>query len=444
MTKCRLFTLFASLILLIIPVASKTVYDTKDGNMAELFRHGKAKYVLKCRHHFVDTLIVPAGSELKFEGGALSGPVVFANTLLSGNVNLKGSSISGYVMNSRFDASWLCAMDGVTDDAPRINEMIEVCGKVFFPKGNYRLISAFNPLRKLPKELYSSAQGHIAICKSNVTLEGEQGATFITDQPLITLSVFSQPCDIENSIGNIRIKNITFEVHNDGVNFHEFMHTIKTMGVNGMVIENCSFKDFWGDAICLSHYGDTPQTGERTRNQNIRILNNTITGEKHHSNRNGISVINGKNILIKGNTIRNTSRKDMPGGIDVEPNNSAYTIENIRIENNVLERIQGSGGAICIVIFDGGPAHGISIINNTISASNNGLLLNVKTENTSDNFVIKDNFIASDTHPIRFTGSGKSTGWIISGNTFERPFKQNIPGDIKVDNLVVKNNKKKD
>lgn len=422
---------------------AKTIIDNQAKSIHALLKNGRAKYVIRNFHQFKDTLYIPQGCNMVFEGGGLSGPIVFDNTKLGGQVNLRGSSISGNIRNKTFNASWLCAMDGITDDAPRINEMIEVCGNVFFPKGSYRLISAFNPEGKLPKELHSSVNGHIAINKSNVTLEGETGTTFITDEPLITLSVFSQPNDIAHSTSNIKIQNITFEVHNDGKNFHEFMHTIKMMGVNGITIRNCTFNDFWGDGICLSHYGDNPQTGERTRNQNVRILNNTIIGGNHHSNRNGISVVNGKNVLIKGNLIKNTSRKDMPGGIDVEPNNSAYTIENIRIIGNELEGIHGGVGAIAVVSYSDGPAHDISIMGNRIRNCQNGIHIYIKTDNTTDNFVLKNNTISEVSNPLIFTGEGTSKDWVIADNTFDRPILQVVPGKIKVKNLVAKNNKKK-
>ena len=68
----------------------------------------------------------------------------------------------------------------------------------------------------------------------------------------------------------------------------------------------------------------------------------------------------------------------------------------------------------------------------------------IKTENTTDNIVIKDNYVASDTRPYRFVGSGISKNWQVSNNTFEHPCLQKIPGNIKIDNLVMKNNKKKD
>lgn len=424
-------------------IEAQTIFDSKDGNIQMLFQQGKAKYVIRYNHQFTDTLFVPNGSEVSFEGGRLSGPIVFNKTMLSGQVNLKGASMNGKVRNEVFNASWLCAMDGINDDARNINEMIEVCGKIFFPKGQYRLVSRYSPMGKVSKKFHKSIKSHIGICKSNVELIGESGTIFVTNDSLGTICMFSRPNQIQKSIKNIRIKNITFNVHNDGVVFHEFLHTIKTIGVNGLTIENCTFNDFWGDAICLSHYGDNPKTEERTLNQNVKILGNTINGDSHN-NRNGISVISGKNVLIKGNVIKNTSRKDMPGGIDVEPNNSAYTIENIRIEKNYIEGVWGH--AITLYINNKeAPAHHIEILSNVIKNSRkSGIAVAIKSDNTTDSIIIKSNHVHADTRPYLFRGNGKSKDWIISDNIFERPELQSMPGKITVKNLVVSNNKKKE
>lgn len=421
----------------------KNIYDTENSSILDVFKGGTATYVIRHSHIFTDTLYVPQNSIIRFEGGSLSGPIVFSNTELDGKVVLKGSSIKGIISNETFDASWLCAMDGVTDDAKSINEMIVVCGQVFFPKGTYRLVSRYNPTVKVPKKLHPSIKSHIGICKSNVELIGEPGATFVTDESLGTICLFSKPNQIKNSIKDIKIRNITFNVHNDGVVFHEFLHTIKAIGVDGLTIENCTFNDFWGDAICLSHYGDNPKTGERTRNQNVNILNNTIIGGNYHNNRNGISIISGKNVLIRGNTVKNTSRNDMPGGIDVEPNNSAYTIENIRIEKNNIEGVPSY--AITVFIKKDGPAHHIEILSNEIRRCGKaGIAIAIMTEDTTDSIIVQNNYVLADTKPYLFRGKGRSKNWIISGNTFEQPVLQSIPGDIKVANLVMTKNKKKE
>lgn len=407
--------------------AVPTYYDTAKGSVHQLFKKGMGKYVLRYKHQFNDTLFIPYGCEVRFNGGRLIGPVVFNATQLSGRVNLKGSHIMGSVKNDTFNASWLCAKDGESDDAPCINEIISVCRDVFFPRGTYRLVSA-----------YKKEKFHIGINQDNVSLSGEYGTVFLTEEQLGIVCVFSKPYDIPNSVKNISLRGITFHTVNDGSVFLEWTHAIQTKGVNGFTIEDCTIEDFWGDGICLNHYGDNPQTGERARNQNVRIVNNTILGGDLHNNRNGISVINGQNVLIQGNTIRNTSSNKMPGAIDVEPNNSAYTIENIKIIGNTIEGSRGRCGAIEICMVKGGPGYNIFVEDNYISKSNLGIYICLRTEDTTDHFVIRNNHIAADTPPYKFVGSGKSKNWVISGNRFDRRTDQRIPGDLQIENLLIR------
>lgn len=445
MRSSRIITLLLCLLLQSMPVeAKRVVYDQEGKEMSQFFNKKNTRYVINYHHKLETPVVIPEGCELSFRGGGLSGEIEFKNTKLSGEVNLKGSSIKGSVKNKQFDASWLCALDGETNDAQSINEMIEVCRNVFFPKGRYKLVSSYDANGKVPAGYASSIKAHIGIQRNGTHLEGEPGTTFVTEQPLGTICIFSQLKQIENSVSDIVIRNITFEVHNDGVIFHEFMHTIKTIGVNGLLIEGCTFQDFWGDAICLSHYGDTPATGERTRNQNVSILNNIIIGGEHHNNRNGVSVISGLNVTIKGNTIKNTTRKDMPGAIDVEPNNSSYTISNIKIIGNRISGCDGTAGGICInTNGEGGPAHHIIIKNNVIRECRAGLSFVVKAKGASSDYYVSGNYTDNITVPYQFIGDGSSTNWIFKENIFERPIQQDIPGRIHVSNLVLKNNKKK-
>lgn len=424
---------------------AKVVYDTANDNIQELISKKNTVYVLRYSHRFENSLSVPEGCELRFEGGSLSGFIVFNGTLLSGNVNLHGSSISGHITNSTFDASWLCHTDGLNDDAVLINQILDVCNSVFFPKGVYKLISKFSPDNLKDADCARAIHSHIGIFKNKTIMKGEDGAVFMSDFPLNIITIYSNPYDIKNSVQDIKIENIIFKVNNNGVDFYEPIYVIEAIGVNGLVIRNCYFDDFWGDAICLSHYGDTPNTGERTRNQKVTIINNTIVGGNHHNNRNGISVINGKNVLIKGNIIRNTSRKDMPGAIDVEANNTAYTIDNIMIINNNIDGCEGSSGGICIYANNkGAPAYHIRVENNIIRNSSFGLTFVVKDIGTTGYFVVKNNHTDANTRPYKFGGNGKSKNWKFIGNVFDRPIWQDIPGDIEVEKLVVKNNKKKD
>ena len=177
-----MLTAFVAFMICMTAGALPTYYDTANGNVHQLFKKGRGKYVLRYTHKFSDTLYIPSKSELKFCGGRLSGPVVFSSTKLSGSVNLKGSHFRGSVSNTTFNASWLCNMDGVNDDAPLINDIIASCNNIFFPKGTYRLVSAYN------RENF-----HIGIRRNNVSLIGEEGTGFFTKERLGIICVYTKP-----------------------------------------------------------------------------------------------------------------------------------------------------------------------------------------------------------------------------------------------------------
>ena len=422
-----------------LSVLGKTVYDTPQSDLKILLRTEADKYVIRFKHVTNDTIHIPA-CNLIFKGGRIAGHLIFENTQLSGKVDLHGSTLNGIISNKVFNALWLCYGDGKHDDANSINEILNVCNEVYFPKGTYFLSSQYDSRDKVPSGYWPSIHAHIGINRDNIVLEGNNGTVFETFSPLGTICIFSQPYQINKSVKNITIRNITFNVHNNGKDFYEHMHTITSIGVDGLVIKNCVFNDFWGDAISLSHYGDTPETGERTRNQNVTILKNKIIGGELRNNRNGISVVSGKNVLIKNNTIKRTSRKDMPGGIDVEPNNTAYTVEDIRIEGNSLSDIQGCNGAISVVSLKNGPVCRVTIKDNTITNCSVGLFAYITSFYTTSDIRIISNRIDKKTVAFKLVGKGKSRDWQISDNIIRNNNDSQILGDIGIDNLLLINN----
>ena len=394
--------------------------------------HIKKDYINK------DTIFVPANCILSFEGGSISTPIVFNNTELKGKVKLQGAKISGTVTNQVFDASWLCYGDGVHDDATNINDIIGVCSHIYFPKGIYFLQALSNHCRSLSKQFIKSVESHIAINRSDICFTGEDGAILYTETPVVTMSVYSLPNNIDASISNITIDNLTFKTNNNTDNeLHQYAHSIKVLGVNGLQITNCQFLNYWGDAISLSHFGDTPQTGERTRNSNVNILYNEIDGVSHN-NRNGISVISGKNVIIADNTINNTSTSKMPGAIDIEANNSAYTVENIHVLHNRIKGCIGSGGAIGIASQNGAPAHNIFIADNIISNSRIGVGFIIRTEDCVSNIHVTRNIVEADTEPYHFAGQGTMRGLYFNSNKFRGKSKMPIGGKLNVESLIIR------
>ena len=405
--------------------------DTCD-NLQSYFTKEKTVYRIE-RHYNVDTLRIPKDCELFFDGGSLKGVLYFDNTLLSGYPSLKESELNGTIKNNKFEAGWICYGDGVHDDANSINQILKVCNKIHFQDGSYLLRSMHNPHDKLQESLHSSIEAHIGIYKSDVCLEGDSHACLLVDDGMSTINIYSLPN--EAPINNIRISNIEFRCVNDESVFREFSHTIKTIGVDALEIKNCHFYDFYGDAICLSHYGDNPSTGERTRNKNVIISNNYIDG-RSHNNRNGISVISGQKVTICHNYIEHTSKSNMPGAIDVEANNSAFTVDEIRITNNYIKDSKGSGGAISIVSERDAPARNIVINSNIIEETKCGIFIKIDSRYTTDGFDIQKNQLSNVDIPILVKGAGCSNQWTVRDNSFEFTRKQ--LKRVNVDNIKCK------
>jgi len=83
-------------------------------------------------------------------------------------------------------------------------------------------------------------------------------------------------------------------------------------------ISNC-----WGDGIYLGSFSSSKT------NIDISILGGLIDNNR----RNGMSIISGKNILIKNVLLSNTNGTLPMAGIDLEPNRNMDNLNNIHIEN---------------------------------------------------------------------------------------------------------------
>lgn len=381
----------------------------------------------------VDSLILPPKVELHFCGGSIKGNIVFNDTYLSGTIRLQESNISGTLKNDVFQTGWICHGNGENDDAQLINQILTMCNTVLFNKGTYLLSSYHNPRNDLEACYYNSVKSHIGIYKDNVTLIGEEGASLLVKDPSVAICVYSKPNDIEHSVKNIRIEGLTFRSENDRKDFYEFFHTIKMLGATDVLVSNCKFFDFWGDAISLSHYGDTPDTGERTRNSHVGIKDNYIDGG-NHNNRNGVSIISGEYVVVENNVFVETSRNNMPGSIDIEANNSAYTVENIVIRNNVIQGCKGGVGSICIVSNDReAPATKIQIKDNIISDTYRGVCFVIDSQFSTCDIEVVENIFSDCKNPLILRGKGNSKNWVIKRNNGIKKIK--VSGEIKVRNL---------
>jgi len=250
--------------------------------------------------------------------------------------------------------------DGVTDDSVAIQNAVNDNNGVFFPSGTYKV-------------------GTPIVLKSNNTLFGEGASSVV----LYTGSVTSQGAFFANSgsssayIENLSISNLKVLGQVATAGFSEFVHLISLHGVRNCLIERCVVEGFRGDGIIL---GSGDLAGQERHNINVTIRDCYIDGV-NKDNRNGISVIDGTGITIENNFVTRTTRSNMPGGIDIEPDGNVYHIlRDISILNNKLLDIGGNVSAISVympgVTFTT-PPNGFNIAGNYIETVNSyGIFFN--------------------------------------------------------------------
>lgn len=199
-----------------------------------------------------------------------------------------------------------------------------------------------------------------------------------------------------SSVNDLVIQNIRLTGDVLLAGFSEFDHLICFNGVNRVHLSNVSLVGFRGDGICLGHgYGDATAR-----------FNTYITGEDvdfdgiNNNNRNCLSVVSGQHIRFARGTMRNATRGDMPGAVDIEPQNRADACQDIEIRGYRCENIGGTSGVMGVYAdtmgvgpeFFTAPITGIRFIDNTIvGCTNRGGAWGVKINRQSGSSVAPRN-----------------------------------------------------
>lgn len=245
--------------------------------------------------------------------------------------------------------------DAVVDTAALVAAVASGGRAVFFPKGLY-LINFVN----LP---------------SDTMLWGEGAASVIRTPQAVRCAIGCDSGDPNLFIENITIKDLRLEgrVVQDG--FAEQRHISSWNGVKNLLIDNCQFIGFQGDGIYI---GMGNVGGQVRHNVNVTIRNCFFDGV-NKDNRQGVSVIDCDGLLIEGCYFTRTTRSNMPGAIDIEPNGDVETVvRDIKIINNKFFDI--GGNVACITVFLPNaenyitPYQGFLIEGNFIENANKGIL----------------------------------------------------------------------
>ena len=142
----------------------------------------------------------------------------------------------------------------------------------------------------------------------------------------------------------------------------EWRHTINLLSCENVKISNLTVKASGGDGI---YVGVLPES--RINYCNNIVIEDVVCDEH---NRQGISVISAKNLLIRHCRLNNTSGTAPAAGIDFEPNRADEIIENCVMEYCTID--SNSGGGILIATEISTPMS-LTIRNCTISRGSRGI-----------------------------------------------------------------------
>lgn len=284
----------------------------------QLFVTPNARYVIKCGVNLNGTrLTVPAGSTLDFQGGWLeSGWMTGDSTVITGQTDSVFRDMNldrGSYKVKEISTNMFRRADLDQDD---------------FLRDMFRLANG-------------NVYNHVVIEDKGTPYMMDAKNTNCIDVPSntdveIKGTVKLKPSDKESyAIFNLsRVKNVN--IYGGGSIIGErYEHTVKdpdnpgewgmgisVVGAQNVRITNVNVSDCWGDCVYVGKAWNWPIS------QNITIDSCRFTGGR----RQGVSVVSGRDIVLKDLYIADVSGTDPQAAIDLEPN-EGDTVRDVRIQN---------------------------------------------------------------------------------------------------------------
>lgn len=120
--------------------------------------------------------------------------------------------------------------------------------------------------------------------------------------------------------------------------FSQPIHLLNLNAVSALTIQDLSLMGAQGDHIYL---GSSNVGGVERHNEDVTIDRLFVDGINKNQ-RNGVSVVDCNRLKITNSRFKRVTRSDMPGAIDIEPNNHAFSVvKNITIEDVFVDDCGG-------------------------------------------------------------------------------------------------------
>lgn len=243
--------------------------------------------------------------------------------------------------------------DGRTDDSGAFQAALDRAARVWVPPGRYL------------------AGG--LVLRSHTRLAGAGAASVLLHAPGTPFLAAVNPGadgspDPRENVRDIAVSGLAFVGRGAAEGFREHVHLLSVSACSGLVVRNCHFRAFQGDAIYL---GSGTVAGVERHNADIAIRGCRFDGVDY-ANRQCVSLIDGTRVAIEGNWMARSSRHDMPGAIDIEPDDPWNVVRDIRIAGNRFVGIQGAVGAVSVILVHHDfavPPRGIAVVGNRIEGA---------------------------------------------------------------------------
>jgi len=242
--------------------------------------------------------------------------------------------------------------DGITNDKLSIQSAIDSItqGIIYFPPGVYMIkgIYAVDYAYEYP-----ARQNDGLRLKNNLTFEGNH-ATITSDLScafIFDTAIRHAVTTDAEALHDITFRNLTFT--KELATFaptRSFCHLLQIESCINLLIENCKFTGWTGDAICIGTLAWPDLEGwYQTVVRNVRILNCDFDGV-NKQNRQGISIVCGEDITIENCNFARTTFPGQPGAIDIEPDRIYEYANNIHIRNCKFDDI-GTTPIVAAIAF---------------------------------------------------------------------------------------------
>jgi hypothetical protein len=182
---------------------------------------------------------------------------------------------------------------------------------------------------------------------------------------------------------------------------YEAQHGFWFEGTRDVLLDHVTVTDVYGDFVYIGKDLDTHIWSER-----VTVRWSTFA----RNGRQGISVTAGRDVRIEHNSITDTRRST----IDLEPNTPSWGAERVVIADNMI----GPGRLMFVAAGGNGPVNHVQVLRNVLR----GHLLTIDV--------------------VAREGT-RRTDWLVDGNRSDKKANQRVVRLVRVDNVIVRNNRLK-